>query len=140
MPNLSIPIPDDFGEMSIEDLDDYITEKIDQITRKLILDLFTLLVVWTPADTGRARAGWGIAKRSPSTSEPGEGDYFPEPRPSRNVFKPSDLLIWYITNNVSYIEVLDDGRSIRDGQMRGSEQAPTGMTSLALQELERSML
>jgi hypothetical protein len=139
MPNLSIPIPDDSGEMSVEDLDEYIEKKIDQMTRKLVLDLFLLLVVWTPVDTGRARAGWGIGKRRPSTVVPGEGDYFTDPRPSRNVFQPSELLVWYITNNVSYIEVLDDGRGLRDGQMRGSEQAPTGMTTLALLELRRSL-
>lgn len=33
-----------------------------------------------------------------------------------------------IQANYSYAEVLDQGRSVRDGQMRGSKQAPKGMT------------
>jgi hypothetical protein len=137
MPSLSIRIPDDSGLLTVEELDEYIEEKIDQLTRMIVLNLFKFLVAWTPHDTGRARAGWGIGKRMPPTSEPGEGDYFSDPRPPRSVFQPSQLLTWYITNNVSYIEVLDDGRGLRDGQMRGSDQAPTGMTIVALQELER---
>ena len=31
-----------------------------------------------------------------------------------------------------YAQVLDDGRSFRDGQMRGSDQAPIGMSRPAL--------
>lgn len=34
-----------------------------------------------------------------------------------------------------YAGVLDEGRSYRDGQMRGSEQAPKGMTEPTLQHL-----
>lgn len=137
---VTIDVPDDFGELSVEAVDDYIIMKVDQMTRKMVLNLFYLLVAWTPVDTGRARAGWGIGKRRPLENSPGEGDYFLDPRPPRIVFNPSELLVWYVTNNVQYIEVLDDGRGVRDGQMRGSEQAPTGITSLALQELERSMI
>jgi hypothetical protein len=33
-----------------------------------------------------------------------------------------------IIANYNYAEVLDLGRGFRDGQMRGSEQAPQGMT------------
>jgi hypothetical protein len=34
-----------------------------------------------------------------------------------------------IEANYDYAEVLDAGRGFRDGQMRGSEQAPDGMTA-----------
>ena len=129
----------DSGEMSIEELDDYIDMKMDQITRKIVLDLFTMLVRWTPVDTGRARAGWSISKGVPSRRVPPDMEYFDDPRPNRIVYKAQKLSIWYIVNNVEYIEVLDDGRSIRDGQMRGSEQAPNGMTTSALAEIERAL-
>jgi hypothetical protein len=34
-----------------------------------------------------------------------------------------------IQANYPYAQVLDEGRSVRDGQMRGSTQAPKGMTA-----------
>jgi hypothetical protein len=37
-----------------------------------------------------------------------------------------------IKANYPYANVLDEGRSFRDGQMRGSEQAPIGMTDPAI--------
>lgn len=40
-----------------------------------------------------------------------------------------------IVTNYGYAEVLDAGRGFRDGQMRGSEQAPQGMTKPAIDAL-----
>lgn len=40
-----------------------------------------------------------------------------------------------IEANYSYASVLDQGRSIRDGQMRGSIQAPQGMTIPTTKEM-----
>lgn len=40
-----------------------------------------------------------------------------------------------ITANYPYAEVLDAGRGYRDGQMRGSVQAPQGMTAPTIQYL-----
>jgi len=137
MPDL---ITEESGVLSLEEYDDYIRYKIDQFTRKMVLDLFYLLVVWTPVDTGRARAGWSIGKNNPPSQVPQEDlEYYPEPQPPSIVLRPNSLGLWFIVNNVSYIEVLDDGRGFRHGQMRGSEQAPNGMVTLALQELERSL-
>jgi hypothetical protein len=38
-----------------------------------------------------------------------------------------------IRANYPYAQVLNDGRSFRDGQMRGSDQAPQGMVTPTLQ-------
>jgi hypothetical protein len=40
-----------------------------------------------------------------------------------------------IQTNYNYARVLDEGRSIRDGQMRGSTQAPKGMTKPTIDDL-----
>lgn len=42
-----------------------------------------------------------------------------------------------IQANYPYANVLDQGRGFRDGQMRGSDQAPKGMTEPAIEELRR---
>jgi hypothetical protein len=41
-----------------------------------------------------------------------------------------------IQANYSYASVLDQGRGVRDGQMRGSEQAPKGMSDPTIKYIE----
>jgi hypothetical protein len=42
-----------------------------------------------------------------------------------------------INANYGYATVLDKGRGFRDGQMRGSEQAPQGMSKPTIEALRR---
>lgn len=42
-----------------------------------------------------------------------------------------------IQANYPYAGVLDQGRGIRDGQMRGSTQAPRGMTTPTIEYLQK---
>lgn len=42
--------------------------------------------------------------------------------------------------NYSYSEVLDKGRGYRDGQMRGSEQSPEGMTKPTIEDVREMVL
>lgn len=44
-----------------------------------------------------------------------------------------------ITANYPYAGVLDEGRGYRDGQMRGSQQAPDGMTKPTLDYIEKEL-
>lgn len=64
----------------------------------------------TPVDTGRAKRGWAIARQ-------GRG--------------------YLIYNNVPYIGILDKGRHMTRRGMRGSTQAPKGMTKPTLASLSR---
>ena len=66
------------------------------------------LVFFTPKDTGRAKRGWE------------------KPKKTRTGYT--------IQNKVPYIGVLDKGRHYDAGQMRGSKQAPKGMTRPALRK------
>lgn len=44
-----------------------------------------------------------------------------------------------IRADYAYASVLDAGRGFRDGQLRGSEQAPNGMTEPTLQFIEEEL-
>lgn len=50
------------------------------------------------------------------------------PIKSGNARANTDLVNNRIEANYPYAQVLDQGRSYRDGQMRGSDQAPRGMS------------
>ena len=54
-----------------------------------------------------------------------------------NARKNTSLQGTTINANYSYAEVLDKGRGFRDGQMRGSEQAPRGMTQPTIEALRQ---
>ena len=54
-----------------------------------------------------------------------------------NARKNTKLQGTTINANYGYADVLDKGRGIRDGQMRGSEQAPEGMTKPTIEALRQ---
>lgn len=117
-------------ERQSRDLIQEIKREVHLTRKKVVFQLFKDLVAATPVDTGRARAAWTISEGSPSDDVPPEGqDHYPSPDISNAVValdedKPFGV-IW-IVNNVVYIVALDDGHS---------GQAPAGMTSLALSNL-----
>lgn len=45
-----------------------------------------------------------------------------------------------IEANYPYANVLDQGRGFRDGQMRGSDQAPNGMTTPTIEHVRNYVL
>lgn len=79
-----------------------ITEALRQVT------------ISTPVDTGRARWGWYLSVKVPSTEVPPEGKY-KSPQMAEKLqavnenFTVKDTL--YLTNNVPYIKRLNDGSS-----------------------------
>lgn len=64
----------------------------------------------TPVDTGTAKAGWNKNVRADGFT---------------------------ISNNVSYIGVLDKGRHMTNRGMRGSKQAPRGIVGPSLESIKR---
>lgn len=77
--------------------------------KRLADSLYKEIVKTTPVKTGRARSGW-----------------------QKNV-TDNDFTI---QNAVPYIGVLDQGRGFRDGQMRGSKQAPKGIIGPSLNSIK----
>lgn len=106
-------------------------KQVDQVTRKVCLDLLSAVVVGrpvgvgTPVDTGRARGGWQVEiGKAPA----GEGP--PDKQGGATIAAGSAQIgrvvggdIIYIVNNVPYIEKLEYGHS---------QQAPQGMLRVAL--------
>ena len=72
-------------------------------------DIFRGVKNKTPVKTGKAKRGWFMRRKRNGK---------------------------IIQNNTPYIAVLDEGRSFRAGQTRGSKQAPQGMTNPTLQNLK----
>lgn len=63
----------------------------------------------------------------------------PTPVDTGKARRNTDLRGNEIVANYPYAKVLDDGRGFRDGQMRGSEQAPDGMSKPTLEYIQRTV-
>lgn len=96
--------------------------------RKAAIAADSAVVMKTPVDTGRARAGWLATVGSPSGSSPlaTDQDGGPTMTAAQSVIGNWKLGAGpiFLTNNVVYIEALDNGSSI---------QAPQGMSSAGIQ-------
>lgn len=102
--------------------------------RETVLVIDQVLVVATPVDTGRARSNW-IVGSGPSTRAidayvPGEegltGGANAEAalRQARDFLDSTDISVIYLSNNLSYIQYLNEGTST---------QAPAGFIEAAVQ-------
>lgn len=97
-------------------------ELIVPFQKKIVLEIFSRLVVKTPVDTGHARNNWQITIGSEAQDE--------IDAPINELGALSTLGPFqdvYITNNVPYIERLDNGHSMK--------QAPAGMVTPTLNEV-----
>lgn len=92
----------------------------------LVYQLFSYIVMGTPVLSGRARGGWQISVRSPSTSSPIRLD--PDGTNTigeeiANLKGAGAFLDIFIVNNIAYIDELERGTS---------QQAPDGMVKVAM--------
>jgi len=60
---------------------------------------------------------------------------FYTPKRTGNAFRNTKLRKNEIQTNYDYARVLDEGRGFRDGQIRGSTQAPKGMSEPTVKDL-----
>lgn len=97
---------------------------VTQVVRKVSLDIWTGVTKRTPVDTGRARASWNLSEEFVNLATQPEGFNSPNAVGSRGTITGKGKVVW-ITNNVSYIEFLENG---------SSKQAPTGMVEITLAE------
>lgn len=105
-------------------------QKADEQAIATLFKLNSLVVDRTPVDTGRARGGWIASVGSPSrskgrASKKGQGVIRNANTQAEKAVKNKD--IYYLTNNVQYIAVLEYG---------SSAQAPNGMIRVSMQEIE----
>jgi len=111
-------------------------DKCDQVTRMVALEVFRRIIMRTPVDTGRARGNWICTIAVPAEMTEGiaaVNDTDPSGRATIQAMS-DEVLGWnpreiavYLTNNLPYIERLEDGYS---------QQAPAGMVSVTIAEFD----
>lgn len=113
--------------------------ELDQVVRKIAFEAHSSVSKKTPVDTGRARANWNLSAGSIDNSTvpemgKGTGEHKGQssppssPSPKAVEMKQGDGEdVIYITNNLPYIGVLEDG---------SSTQAPIGMVAVTMAEIE----
>ena len=93
-----------------------VPEMAELATKKVALDVLRGAVLNTPVDTGRARGNWQVSINTPATTSSGSADKSGTNSLSQGASKinslpaPTGTTIW-ITNNVPYIERLENGWS-----------------------------
>lgn len=132
--------------------------QIEDVIRAVVFELLRMIVVRTPVDTGRAAGSWMVRG--------GETDQFVLPESShmsreeavalamervKSVDFSNPFLMWWIYNNLPYIEVLEYGLypnpPEKGSYVKGvgyviktvagySKQAPAGMVRISIAELE----
>jgi hypothetical protein len=113
--------------------------KMDQVVRKVALELFTRIIYKTPVDTGRARANWQVSIGTPAAGTVEIDDKSGNATVSKATaksagFKAGDTI--YLANNLPYIRKLEEGGYGDGPKTVGgfSRQAPAGMVTLTVQE------
>ena len=97
------------------------------IQQKVALQLLTGIVNMTPVLTGRARGNWQVTIGQPTTTDlPETYDKVGQEtiqKGSSTIQSLTTLGAIYLTNNLPYIQALEDG---------SSTQAPSGMVTVTL--------
>lgn len=142
------------GVTNLGGFEDFIDEQTENIQKegmdyvvKIGLDLMTLIIWRNPVDTGRSRAGWNMAWGGPATGgvgnqvEESESDWSKSQArsqvPFENIAGQAERIgkilgmTLHITNNVNYIKYLENGHP-----GPGSEQAPSGMVQVSIEQLQ----
>lgn len=130
-------------------------EEIPTVVRNSALVALKASVMNTPVDTGHARAGWIVSTDAPSGEKLDTTDKSGRETINKGnrVINGTKSLHIFLSNNVEYIEVLDDGRVERapggeselgqglDGKPRrrrgssGSVRQPEGILKPAMREV-----
>lgn len=109
-----------------------IDRTLDQGIRATILELSTAIIKGTPAKTGRARGNWQASIGRGATGEVSVvNKRAGEAKAILNVNQKASVAVgdlYYLTNNVPYIERLEYG---------WSKQAPGGMVRKNMQNFNR---
>lgn len=114
-------------------ISDKVDRVMDQATRATLLELSSAIIKETPAKSGRARGNWQASVgRGASGEVPVSGIRSGEARAIAQVDQTISVAVgdvYYLTNNVPYIERLEYGWS--------KVQAPDGMVRKNMQNFNR---
>lgn len=92
----------------------------ETVVRKVSIDIWNDVTTLTPVDTGRARASWNVSEEYANLAVKPESYNGSGKGAVGRISGKQDVII---SNNVEYIVFLEEG---------SSEQAPAGMTKLAV--------
>jgi hypothetical protein len=91
--------------------------ELEQLLRRIMLQLLRDVVLETPVDTGRARGNWQVSiNKSPEGEIEPKADVISEGLATLVDLKQNPYAVVYLTNNVSYIKYLEEGTSQRGGK------------------------
>ena len=99
--------------------------ELELVVRKIALAAYDSVTVKTPVDTGRARGNWNIGAGNADLSTTDQTS-----AQRSNLTKGDGEKVIYITNNLPYIQRLEDG---------WSEQTPSGMVGVTMIELSNAV-
>ena len=91
-----------------------LTDNVNQETRAVALKILTNVVLSTPVKTGRARGNWQVSLDGPIDSQiklNDKGGGIAISKGASAINTRVDYPVIYITNNLPYIEPLNDGSS-----------------------------
>ena len=116
--------------------------KTSAAVKKIVIDIFSRVIMRTPVDTGRARSNWVVGLNSPSSApssnldtdagpvtSDGTGKSKAKSRMKVKTANAENTKSYILTNNVVYAIRLEYGWSRR--------QAPSGMVRITLREFNR---
>ena len=103
---------------------------LDIVARKVGFEIWNGVTKKTPVDTGRARASWNLTEEVVNLNTASENVVHGANAKGSvgRITGKGDVI--YITNNVDYINELDKGTS---------QQAPNGMVSLTINEVQAQL-
>ncbi len=109
-------------------------DKVENIVKVTMIELFNRVIQKSPVDTGRFRANWNCSIGSPDLSTSQAID----PSGSGAISKANSTVVSYtlngqsvfLTNNLPYADRLENG---------WSKQAPNGMVRLSMMEIQNSV-
>ncbi len=120
--------------LNIQKFIDKAEGRADLVVKKTALELFTRVILKTPVDTGRARGNWNCAVGTKPAPRIDVNKLDKEGQESiaeaqKVILSGEAGKTIYLTNNLPYIEVLEDGHS--------QKQAPHGMVKVTVLEFQQ---
>ena len=103
----------------------------EMVARKVMLDLFSRVIMKSPVDTGRFRANWNVGYGSPDKTTTNATDNSLG-RVTNEISTAKIGGSIYLSNSLPYSHVLEFGRA---SGKPGSLQAPQGMVRISLIEI-----
>ena len=101
---------------------------LETVVKRVSFDVYNKAKQNTPVDTGRARGSWNISEEYADLSTLPEGEYPTGTTNAVGSISGKDEV--HISNNLEYINALDEGRS---------RQAPSGMVDVTIAQVEAEL-